>query len=371
MNTVTRSIGVCVLVMSLICAGCGPGIEVGPTETPAATPTPSPTDKPIPTSTTESTSTFTPTATPKSFAIQDADFQDFEEDCKTNVNITSVSGDSFGLTGSPISMINGEWALFCYGAKHTWIGTLTYAGYTFTSDENNPLQFMVTEGQGYIYVKGDGSVTTPEGETIVLGSGSSQEQTSGFQDWRLFLSDNFDSFELEWPTGEDNDSDQLGLYEISGGVYSWTIESLNGYVGNSQIPTLDDFGDFYASVDVEKISGAEDASYGMIFRVDIDWYYYEFLICVDWGEFNINLFQNEEWIVLTDWTESSAINIDGPNQLAVLAEGSQFQFFINGDLVAELENDRIPLGGVGLTGEVYDTGDKVTIHFDNFKVYLP
>jgi len=65
-------------------------------------------------------------------------------------------------------MLNGGWAVFCYGAKHTWIGTLTYAGYTFASDANDPLKFIVDENKGYVYVGGKGSVTSPDGSIINL-----------------------------------------------------------------------------------------------------------------------------------------------------------------------------------------------------------
>ena len=67
-------------------------------------------------------------------------------------------------------MIDGNWAIFCYGAKHKWIGTITYAGYTFASDQTDPLQFIVDQEQGYVYVKGKGSVTLPD-KTIIAFPG--------------------------------------------------------------------------------------------------------------------------------------------------------------------------------------------------------
>jgi len=106
------------------------------------------------------------------YAIQDTVFQDYEQDCDTDVSITSVDGDSLGITvNTTITMLNGGWALFCYGAKHTWIGTLTYGGYTFASDESDPLQFMVDQYRGYVYVQGKGVVTLPDGTQVTLPSG--------------------------------------------------------------------------------------------------------------------------------------------------------------------------------------------------------
>lgn len=57
---------------------------------------------------------------------------------------------------------------FCTGAKHTWLGTVTYSGYTFTSDATTPLQFEVT-ADGYRYVSGKGTVAQPDGKVVTLG----------------------------------------------------------------------------------------------------------------------------------------------------------------------------------------------------------
>ena len=67
-----------------------------------------------------------------------------------------------------MSFIRGQSALWCYGAKHTWIGNISYAGYTFDSDKEDPLQFRVDKVEGYVYVKGEGTVTMPDGSIIKL-----------------------------------------------------------------------------------------------------------------------------------------------------------------------------------------------------------
>ncbi len=104
----------------------------------------------------------------RQFAIRDSHFEaEYKGDCKTEANIISVEGDTFSV-GGQVSIRYGEFVVWCYGAKHTWIGTLTYAGYTFASDENTPLQFMVSEDQGYVYVDGKGTVTFPDGSVVTL-----------------------------------------------------------------------------------------------------------------------------------------------------------------------------------------------------------
>jgi len=98
------------------------------------------------------------------FAIKDNNFlADHKKPCKTDVQIKSVKGTSFGVSGK-LSVINGQTTFWCYGARHTWIGKLTYADFTFDSDKDNPLQFVIDKDKGYLYVKGQGTITFPNGK---------------------------------------------------------------------------------------------------------------------------------------------------------------------------------------------------------------
>lgn len=102
------------------------------------------------------------------FAIKEKNFiANYNEPCKADVQIKSVKGSSFGV-GGKISIINGQVAFWCYSAKHTWIDKLTYAGYTFDSDKDNPLQFVIDKDKGYLYVKGQGTVIFPNGKKVKL-----------------------------------------------------------------------------------------------------------------------------------------------------------------------------------------------------------
>jgi len=57
-----------------------------------------------------------------------------------------------------------------FGACHTLKGTLKIAGYTFVSNSEEPFVFHVVKNRGYVYETGQGIVTTPAGEKIVLRS---------------------------------------------------------------------------------------------------------------------------------------------------------------------------------------------------------
>jgi hypothetical protein len=131
------------------------------TPTPTATLTPTPTLTPKPTA----------TPTPQPLSIEGEAFEaDVQDTCSVDVAITEVVGEGLRievLSGS-IRIHQGGLTIWCYGAKHTWIGNLTYGGYTFESDESNPLQFILDRDEGYSYLSGQGSVVQPDGSSVQL-----------------------------------------------------------------------------------------------------------------------------------------------------------------------------------------------------------
>jgi hypothetical protein len=80
---------------------------------------------------------------------------------------------------------------------------------------------------------------------------------------------------------------------------------------------------------------------------------------------------DDDWEILVDYTETSAINPDGPNQLMVEAIGPSLYFFINGEEVASVEDDTLESGSIGLVFELFDEGRELLIEFDNVIVSKP
>jgi len=65
-------------------------------------------------------------------------------------------------------LLDGIPSLWCHGLIHQFVGTVNIFGYTFESDENEPMQFKVDRKKGYYYVAGRGTITDPEGRVTVL-----------------------------------------------------------------------------------------------------------------------------------------------------------------------------------------------------------
>ena len=169
---------VCLLSIVLALTACGTPSTPNPTPTPVP-PTSTPTSEPTPTPTNEPTPTATPlpTATPEPFAVQDkafeAEYENHKIDCENKVDVEihlAENGELYFLFGGQmmIPLRGSDFVLWCYGAEHTWMGESTYAGYTFASDENNPLRFRVDKDAGYLYVSGEGAVTMPDGTRVTL-----------------------------------------------------------------------------------------------------------------------------------------------------------------------------------------------------------
>jgi len=96
----------------------------------------------------------------RSLAHNDGDVQFFPAD-KGQLRFEGKITMSMGTGGlKPI--------LWADGVRHTWNGKLEVRGYTFDSDKVDPLQFQIDKEQGYVYFKGKGTVTFPDGKVVKL-----------------------------------------------------------------------------------------------------------------------------------------------------------------------------------------------------------
>jgi hypothetical protein len=82
-----------------------------------------------------------------------------------------AQGEKIGLGETQIA-IDGEIAWQFVGnldydeSTYTFVGTVRLLKHTFASSDNTPLVFKLVKDKGFVYLKGTGKVTTPEGKTI-------------------------------------------------------------------------------------------------------------------------------------------------------------------------------------------------------------
>jgi hypothetical protein len=123
---------------------------------------------------------------------------------------------------------------------------------------------------------------------------------------------------------------------------------------------------------VARAAGQTDNHYGLLCRYDEEQFYY-FAISAD-GYYGI--FRMDEEGVLRPLSgsamlRSSVIHTDGTdNRLTVSCQEGELTLYVNGELVAQVEDDVLTQGDVGMaTGSISPGG--TSVWFDDFEAQTP
>ncbi|MGD8823185.1 MAG: hypothetical protein PVG63_08800, partial [Anaerolineales bacterium] len=140
----------------------------------------------------------------------------------------------------------------------------------------------------------------------------------------------------------------------------------------------DPFSDVDIRADAYQLSGPgnDNTGYGLMCRVGYDpntdeLTGYWFGIGAD-GYYSIHKFTATEIVALIDWTQSSVINLgnNAVNQLRVVCAGNNLQFYVNGEMVAQVNDSDFGSGDFGLGGVSFEE-QQAEFRFDNLEVYAP
>ncbi len=190
-------------------------------------------------------------------------------------------------------------------------------------------------------------------------------------DWTLRVTDNFNENQNQWPVGEAETDALQQSWRLENGVYLWQVQARQPAVRWLIKPALDPYEDFYVAVQLKKMRGAAAANAGLVFRMQDEQNYYAFLVNDTGGDFQILLLEDGQQQVLSDWLPSTAIRYGGPNKLAVLAEGTMLKFYLNERLVAQLVNEALPSGQVGLLVNLSARSDQALFRLDDLELRAP
>jgi len=193
--------------------------------------------------------------------------------------------------------------------------------------------------------------------------------TQSYLDWPVVLTDSFDDNTNSWFVGPSNDTFANSSVSITDGQYLVDITALQG-VFWALTPTVKNLNNFYVTVEVENKTGPASSDYGLACRISSGNKYY-FAIAAEDQVYSFMVLNNSQWTTIVDWTDSSQINTTGSNQIGVLAKGTSFSFFINGELVDQTDDSTLKSGKVGVAVELAKAGDTAQIAFDNFQVQAP
>jgi hypothetical protein len=177
--------------------------------------------------------------------------------------------------------------------------------------------------------------------------------------------ENFDDPDSGWDVfDEDNTVAEYvdGEYEI--GVYDVD------YMAWGSVEAGPEFTDFQVEVEARSVDGPVDNNFGLLIRYqpDTDAFYW-FQISAD-GFYSFDLREAGDWTSLAGWEESDAIQqgLGATNRLQVICQGDRFSLYVNDVFLAEVTDDVLSYGQVGLAAGAFDEPG-VVIHFDNLEVF--
>ncbi len=205
--------------------------------------------------------------------------------------------------------------------------------------------------------------------TVTLTFTPSLTPTTPYQDWPVVYSDDFNYNNSVWPMGKKTSEFLTQDISISGGKYLVKMSSLRTISWWATIQGKN-LGDFYLSIEVRRIFSPDLSDYGLVFRKDQDNLYY---FCINGltKQYEVGVYSDHAWRILIPWKDSNRIDPADSNQLAVLAQGSHFTFFLNGETVEAIDDDTLKTGRLGLGLELYRPGEYMELEFDNFFVRAP
>ena len=127
------------------------------------------------------------------------------------------------------------------------------------------------------------------------------------------------------------------------------------------------FDDFVLTVEVFPPREEIDFEYGVFFR-DSDEGVYYFVVGLD--EFYVAASTDDEEINLVEPVSLDVLADREPYKLTIEAIGPSLSFFVDGDLVATVEDDTAETGALGFFLDVLEEGD-AEMELDNFLIETP
>ncbi len=181
----------------------------------------------------------------------------------------------------------------------------------------------------------------------------------------LLLEDNFSDSASGWEVDDSSEGD-VGYGD---GYYYVLAEAEDIQIFGSGPLAFSDLAiDVYAS----QVAASPDNinAYGVMCRVQRNGDGYLLRISGD-GEYAIQRVADDDFEFLVEWTPSDAINQgNATNHIHAVCDGTRLALYVNGELLAEAEDDAFAKGDISLTATTF--GSVATeVHFDDLLVLEP
>jgi hypothetical protein len=186
--------------------------------------------------------------------------------------------------------------------------------------------------------------------------------------WTQAIFDPFDWNKYNWYIGSSSGTCMNVDIKLLNGRYAGSANAMGSCIWYSS-PNYQAVEDFYLAVDCQQISGAEDAACGVILRHLDDKNFYYFSISTDQSA-KMKAMLDSGWATLVN-EKSQSIQPWMVNRISVIAQGSHFLFLVNDQYVAEIDDENIARGKVGLMIGLNHIDDTAAFELDNFELRVP
>ena len=163
----------------------------------------------------------------------------------------------------------------------------------------------------------------------------------------------------EWYQGETDQRRiwvENGAYQfhaIASDIFFYSVRSLIG-----------PFTNFQFDIDTQQIAGPDDNGYGVVFRQSESGYY-RFRISGDgWARFDKRV--NGNYVAIRGWERTDLIQQgNATNHITVVANGSEFSFYVNGTFLWSASDTQFASGTIGVGVICLDDAGGTRVAFDN------
>jgi len=178
----------------------------------------------------------------------------------------------------------------------------------------------------------------------------------------VLLEEDFSDPNSGWDAGKDADAE----WAYRDGEYRIMVHGTDLAVW-SNTRERHDWANLVMIVEARRVEGPLDNQYGVIARYRDRGNFYVFAISSD-GMYAVQMLRDDEWVDLVTWTASDVVRQgEATNLLRVECRGTRMRFFVNDEMLAEVEDDTFSSGDVGLLAGTFAEGG-VEVHFDNLLV---
>lgn len=188
--------------------------------------------------------------------------------------------------------------------------------------------------------------------------------------WPSVISDTFSTRNPnDWSVGTQEGDFAIVDRSLADGVYRWLLQTKSDVFvrSNNSLPPVDDF---YFAVDVKQLSGPPSTNYGVVFRERDEANMYYFSV-QEVGRCTLIRLDQDEAIPLLRAFCGEAIRPGQVNRLVVSAEGPHLLFYINGQLIGEVQDDGLAAGTLTLAVAVAEANETASVEFDNAELRAP